>query len=241
MHCPGLKIEGKNTVNKAAKIVCATGLLLLASVGGTASAKPGPGFYYLICRGGGPMNPIIQPLEESTRIIVNFRAAGAGWKKQASLQPGQCTWADRGLSAEEPTSINFDIPADIEETVSWGPNVKAFFFPFQKPVNKNVRRTTLRVAIQVMHEADGFSLKVLRLNATSRSPRQGAQQTGRAYEAITTFDFSGRSYLTFSVKNVDGVFVANRLIKGAVTGDDINVDTGGEVIVAPPPPRPRGR
>ncbi len=189
-----------------------------------------PGYHYLICRGGGSMSPIIQPLEQSTQIIVNFKAANSDWQKKPSLNPGECTWVDRKLSEEEPTSIKFDIPADIEQIRTWSPNAKAFFFPFQQPVNMRTTKKISRAAIKVRAMGSGFSLEILRPQ-TGRPSRSGEGRSGRAYELMTSFDFSAGEYLTFSVKSENGSFQANRLIKGAVTGKTINVDDGGKVEV----------
>ncbi len=209
-------------------------MVLLAGLGSSASAAPDDGFHYLICKGGREMNPIIQPTDNSTQIILSFYSTPFGWNKESILGTSQCTWADRKVSDDEPRTIRFDIPADVEVTKSWAPNAKAFFFPFQKPATRTVSRTTKRVAIQILRKFDGYSLKLLRPNSAPRS-RSRSQREGRAYEAIATFDFTGQSYLTFSVQAVDGVFVANRIIKGAVTGDQINIDDGGQVIISPSP------
>ena len=206
------------------------------AISSSASAAPNDGFHYLICRGGAQMNPVIQPTDDSTQVLLNYFPAPFGWKRENNLLGGQCTWADRKVADDEPRTIRFDIPADVEVTTGWAPNAKAFFFPFQKPVKRTVSRTTKRVAIQLTNRFDGYDLKILRPNAVpgARPARQRSnveRQGERAYEAVATFDFSGQSYLTFSVKAVDGVFVANRIIKGAVTGDEINIDEGGKVEV----------
>lgn len=239
MISSALKSFSETSVSTTIKLICATGIIFALSTGGFANARPDPGFKYLICRGGEQMNPIIQSQSNSTRIIVDFSAASNSWNERPDIAPGQCTWVDRAISIDEPRSINFEIPADINETTSWGPNLKAFFLPFQRPVT--VRRTTERTAIQVIHQTDGFLLKVMRPNTTSgrerqRSDRAAPQGTRRpaprasdpreraqAFETITTFDLSSQSYLTFSVKSENGMFVANRITKGVITGEVLRI------------------
>lgn len=199
------------------KTILASGIIFLTAISGEASAAPDKGFYYLICRGGGAMNPIIQPQENSTQIIINFRASRAGWKAGPPPNPGECTWVDRALSSSEPKKLRFDIPADVEETNNWRANPAALFFPFQRPVKRNVNRKITRVAVQVRPRNSGFSLRLLRPNAGGQS---------RPYQAITSLDFSQDDLLTFSVKSIDSVLVANRVTKGVVTGDAIDIRSG---------------
>lgn len=218
----------------------APSLAPLALFGTAAAAAPDEGFYYLLCRGGTEMNPIIQPTEDSTQIILNFKPSSLAWKDAKALEIGECTWVDRKLTDNEPTKIRIDIPADIEATKTWSLNAKAFFFPFQKPVRGTVRRTTTRPAIQIMRESEGFTLKVLRPNAsTNARPARGATAPSRsgprAYEAIAAFEITTRSYFTFSVKADGDAFIVNRIIKGIVTGEEINVDDGSRVIDSPSP------
>lgn len=218
----------------------ASSLASLALLGSGAAAAPDEGFYYLLCRGGIGMNPIIQPTEDSTQIILNFKPSPLAWKNYNFLETGQCTWVDRKLSDNEPRKIRIDIPADIEATKTWSLNAKAFFIPFQKPIKGSVRRTITRPAVQIMQESEGFTLKVLRPNAaTDARPARGepvpSRSGVRAYEAIAAFEITRRSYFTFSVKADGDAFIVNRIIKGIVTGETINVDDGSPVVDSPSP------
>lgn len=218
----------------------ASSLASFALFGSGAAAAPDEGFYYLLCRGGTGMNPIIQATEDSTQIILNFKPSPLRWKGNEALEAGQCTWVDRKLSDNEPRKIRIDIPADIEATKTWSLNAKAFFIPFQKPIKGTVNRTITRPAVQIMQAPFGFTLKVLRPNAaTDARPARGepvpSRSGVRAYEAIAAFEISNRSYFTFSVKADGDAFIVNRIIKDIVTGEAINVDDGSRVVDRPPP------
>ena len=215
------KLAARSSIKYIVRAISVAGPIAILLSGSAGYARPDPGFFYLICRGGERMNPIIQSQADSTRIFVNFVASSESWEAKPSLAPGECTWVDRAISDKESRTINFEIPADVKETISYSPNLTAFIFPFQKPVR--VTRTRERVAVQVVHQTDGFSLNVMR----PKTPpgRVVARPNVQGFDTVAKLDLSSSSYVTFSVKNIDGVFVANRLTKGVITGEVLRVET----------------
>jgi hypothetical protein len=96
-------------------------LTLLGSPSGAA-----PPSYPLTCVGGGKMLVDFGGDDERTHVVVRFQpgtqAASAG-----GLQPGQCTWLDRGMSPGEPTALHATFNAYPQVVLSLsgppGPNV----------------------------------------------------------------------------------------------------------------------
>ena len=189
---------------KLPKKTMSAALLAIALFGttGIAQAKPDPGYYYLICRGGKDLSLKIGASRNRTTIGLGFRPAPKGWKANGrKLQPGQCTWVDRALLPDEPKELRFTIPSDVNTSVNW----KSFLLPgSQAPT----RRAPVVVGVDSAEK--GVSLRLLQVNSGRRGP---------AYTHIMTIDLSSDKYLTFSVKKLGKIFRANKVIKGAVTGE----------------------
>lgn len=68
--------------------------------------------YPIVCRGGGSMHFNYTPfsnLSNQPQIWISYQkgaqGVGMGWENIYSLQPGQCSWQDRAVSANEPSRI----------------------------------------------------------------------------------------------------------------------------------------
>lgn len=180
----------------------------LIGVTGIAQARPDSGYEYLICRGGKNISLKIGASRNNTTIGLGFRSAPNGWKASGrQLQPGQCAWVDRALSPDEPRKLIFTVPSDVNTSVNW----KSFLLP-----GRPVSRTRAPVVVGVNSGEKGIRLKLLQVDASRR---------GRDYTHIMTIDLSSDSHLTFSVKRQGNIFRANRVIRGAVTGEPLIVVT----------------
>lgn len=196
-------------------------LAVLLALPMTAIAKPEPGYYYLICRGGTSIDLSVVPNNDSMNLWIAFDRGSARYQANSNtLRPGQCTWADRGLNPDEPTSAKFHIGA--REKLSL--DLRAFLLP-----GKNfVQKSTLPLALRMSSTSNG---PIVEIRDTVRG------RSGR-FDTIMRFDFSSSApgYFTLSVKKVEvrgftPYFEVNRILKGAVTDDTINVDEPGNVRV----------
>lgn len=75
-----------------------------------------PASYPLLCRGTPGLNVMVRP----TRVGLLIFEHGAG-AATAGLEPGQCAWMDRAVSAAEPNVIAHTVPegADREAPYLW--------------------------------------------------------------------------------------------------------------------------
>jgi hypothetical protein len=75
-----------------------------------AAPKKEPTAYSMYCRGGGSMNYEMFPKGSSTRTLhirVGFErgkqgAKAGGFLNVSRVDPGHCTWGDRGMNSDEP-------------------------------------------------------------------------------------------------------------------------------------------
>lgn len=189
---------------KRAKKTMSAGLLAIGVIGVTsiAQARPDAGYEYLICRGGDSLALNIGAQRGNTTIGLGFRAGPNGWKAGGrELQPGQCTWVDRAMSWKEPRKLTFTVPSDVNTSVNW----KSFLIP-----GRPVSRRRAPVVIGVDSSVKGVSLRLQQVEVSSR---------GHNYTDIMTIDLSSDSYVTFSVKSLGNIFHANRVTRGAITGE----------------------
>ena len=68
--------------------------------------------YLLVCRGGGDLHFTYTPFSNFSsdpQIWITFQrgatGVGSGWDNLSVLNPGQCSWLDRGISGDEPDRI----------------------------------------------------------------------------------------------------------------------------------------
>lgn len=75
-----------------------------------------PTSYPLLCRGTPGLNVMVRPTRVG--LLIFERSAGPA---TAGLEPGQCAWIDRAVSASEPNVIAHTVPegADREAPYLW--------------------------------------------------------------------------------------------------------------------------
>ncbi len=96
-----------------------TTLAVLLATAGIARAQT---TFPLVCRGANslaPMQYAIYPGSSSSWLMVYF-TKGTQAYSAATLQPGQCTWLDRGLRYAEPAVLVQILPGTINTPVFLG-------------------------------------------------------------------------------------------------------------------------
>lgn len=86
--------------------------------------------HQMACRGGGEMQGYLNAAGERTILIIDFRKAS----DPNNLQPGECSWVDRPINDNEPSTLTYSIStASIRAIVSSGR------VEFQLNTNKNLQ------------------------------------------------------------------------------------------------------
>jgi hypothetical protein len=94
----------------------------------TSPSSPTSPSYQLVCRGGGGNSftyTASSTLSSEPQIWINFEKASFGvgnnWQNVGDLNPGQCSWLDRGIGNNEPNRIVINTPLLIPNrfAISW--------------------------------------------------------------------------------------------------------------------------
>lgn len=94
-------------------------IIAITLLTGAAAAMAQP-TYPLMCRSGGTLQ---LAFDSGSGAWARFAKGTSGYT-QVQLQPGQCAWADRALSANEPSSLNQ--PGVTNINLQWGNDFTAY-------------------------------------------------------------------------------------------------------------------